>query len=224
MYFSEKKLIELEEKLQYKFKNKKTLKAALCHSSIKRCAVPFERLEFLGDRILGIVIAEYIYKTTQGAEGTMARMNAAFVCSSACYEIAMFLGLNFLIQTAGTNLKNNKTVLADSMEALLGAIFTDSNKNYSKLEKIILKLWLPLFKRYNPADQEPKTQLQEISQSQTGSIPIYQLIKEEGEKHNPTFTMLVSACGMTSQASGNSKKEAETNAAIALLKKIRNEG
>lgn len=208
----------LENLLQYNFRNKELLRSALRHSSIKDNSIPFERLEFLGDRILGIVIAEYIYRNTTGSEGEMARMHSAFVCAESCYEVALKLGVNEIIKTAGQALRNNKTVLADAMEAILGAIFTDSKRDYKIVETIITRLWNPIFKKYNEEDQEPKTKLQEIVQAITNDVPLYELISETGPKHHPVFTVSVTALGNTIQASGFSKKEAETKAAKEFLK------
>ena len=213
-----KQLKTLENALLYKFNNKELLMDALRHSSIKKSAIPFERLEFLGDRILGVVIAEYIYRTTSGNEGEMAKMHSAFVCAESCYEVAVKLEVNNIIKTAGPALRNNKTVLADAMEAILGAIFTDSERDYKVLEDIVTRLWKPIFKKYREEDQEPKTQLQEIVQASTNEVPIYTLLSETGPKHHPIFTVSVTALGNTVQASGFSKKEAETKAAKELLK------
>lgn len=208
----------LENSLQYEFKNKELLRHALRHSSIKISAMPFERLEFLGDRILGVVIAEYIYRTTNGNEGEMAKMHSAFVCAESCYEVAIKIGVNNIIKTAGQALRNNKTVLADAMEAILGAIFTDSKRNYKIVENIVTQLWKPIFRKYKEEDQEPKTQLQEIVQASTNEVPLYTLLSETGPKHHPIFTVSVTALGNTIQASGFSKKEAETRAAKEFLK------
>ena len=93
LLISKKQLKYLEDELQYTFKNKELLRNALRHSSIKKSAMPFERLEFLGDRILGVVIAAYIYRKTAGNEGAMAKMHSAFVCAESCYEVAIKLGV-----------------------------------------------------------------------------------------------------------------------------------
>lgn len=218
LFISTKQLHSLEEVLQYSFENKELLRSALRHSSIKSSAIPFERLEFLGDRILGVVIAEYIYRNTTGNEGEMAKMHSAFVCAESCYEIAIKLGVNQIIKTAGQALRNNKTVLADAMEAILGAIFTDSKRNYKIVENIVTRLWKPIFRKYREEDQEPKTQLQEIVQANSNEVPLYTLLSETGPKHHPLFTVSVTALGNTIQASGFSKKEAETKAAKEFLK------
>ena len=216
------KICRLEEMLDYEFKNKDTIRSALRHSSIKSVAIPFERLEFLGDRILGVVIAEYIYRSTRGDEGGMARMHSALVCADACYSIALHLGLNEIIKTAGKHLRDNKTVLADAMEAVLGAVFTDSNRDYLKVEQIVLNLWRPLILRYKASEQEPKTQLQELVQSKSNTFPIYTLLDVSGSQHQPVFKVQVSALGKSVETLGHSKKEAETIAARELLHLLRN--
>ncbi len=217
------KISRLEEMLNYEFKNKETIRSALRHSSIKRVAIPFERLEFLGDRILGVVIAEYIYRSTKGDEGGMARMHSALVCADACYSIALHLGLNEIVKTAGKHLRNNKTVLADAMEAVLGAVFTDSGRDYLKVEEIVLNLWRPLVLRYKASEQEPKTQLQELVQSRSNAVPVYTLLEVSGAQHQPVFKVQVSALGKSVETLGHSKKEAETIAARELLHLLRNE-
>lgn len=220
---SQEKINSLEKLLHYEFKNKETVRSALRHSSIKKVAIPFERLEFLGDRVLGVVIAEYVYRSTRGDEGGMARMHSALVCAEACYSIALQLGLNEIIKTAGLHLRNNKTVLADAMEAVIGAIFTDSERNYLMLEKIILNLWKPLIIQYCASEQEPKTQLQELVHARSNTFPIYTLVDVEGAKHQPVFKVQVSALGKTVETLGHSKKEAETLAAREMLHLLRND-
>lgn len=205
-------------KLDYEFKKKQLLYDALHHSSIKSCSISFERLEFLGDRVLGLVLAEYIFKNFKDAEGSMARMHSAFVCAEACRDVAVKIGINRVIKTAGEQLVNNKTVLADAMEAVLGAIFTDSN--YDTVSSIILNLWTDIIAAYDESAQEPKTRLQEICQGRDGQTPVYELISVTGPDHAPVFVVSVTAFCSTVTATGHSKKEAETLAAKLMLKKI----
>lgn len=209
----------IETNLNYKFKNNSFLNDALRHSSIKRFSIPFERLEFLGDRILGIVSAEYIFKKFKGNEGSMAKMHSAFVCAESCYKVALDIGIDKVIQTAGKHLKSNKTVLADAMEAVLGAVFIDSN--YETTKTVILKLWHEIFNNYDEFDQEPKTQLQEISQAKTGKAPVYELVSINGPDHDPEFKISLTAIGQIVEAVGHSRKEAETSAAKIILKRLR---
>lgn len=212
-------LQQLENNLSYEFKNKKLLISALRHSSIKRFAVPFERLEFLGDRVLGLVIAEFIFRNFKENEGAMAKMHSAFVCADTCFKIAENLKINELIKASDKRLQNNKTVLADAMEAVLGAIFMDSD--YETVKKIILNLWQKTVQNYNEFDQEPKTQLQEICQSTSKTEPIYRLISVSGPDHRPEFLIELFALDKTIQARGFSKKEAESNAAREFLKRYK---
>ena len=206
----------IESNLNYKFKNKKLLSCALHHSSIKSFAIGFERLEFLGDRVLGIVIAEFIFRNFKEKEGAMAKMHSAFVCADTCAKIAKKLGINHLIKTSDKNLMNNKTVLADAMEAILGAVFIDSD--YETVKTMILNLWKSIFETYNEFDQEPKTRLQEICQAKSGITPIYKVISISGPDHKPEFLIELTALNKTITAKGSSKKEAETNASREFLK------
>jgi ribonuclease-3 len=209
---------KIENNLNYKFKDKELLSSALSHSSIKSKAIPFERLEFLGDRILAIVAAEYIFKQFEGDEGVMAKMHAAFVCADSCSKIASKLEIDKVIKTAGKHLMKNEKVLCDAMEAVLGAIFIDGG--FEKSKEVILRLWRNIFENYNELEQEPKTKLQELCQAKTGQIPIYSLISITGPDHNPEFIVSVSVLGKAAQAAGRSRKVAETAAARLLLSKI----
>lgn len=208
----------LERELGYNFSNKNLLNEALHHSSIKRYAIPFERLEFLGDRVLGLVISEHIYRNSSGKEGTMAKMQAAFVCAETCHEIAKTIGIDKVIHTAGNHLKSNKTVLADAMEAILGAIFIDSS--YSKVRDVIRNLWKDKIDSYNDEAQDPKTTLQEICQRLSGDMPRYEVLSIAGSAHEPVYTLSVTALNRTAKASGHSRKEAEIAVARKILEQI----
>lgn len=206
----------IEENLGYSFKNKKLLFDALHHSSLNRFSLRFERLEFLGDRVLGLVIAQALFqKFKKDDEGDLARIQAMFVCAEACYNVAKSIELNREIVTAGKHLMENKTVLADAMEALLGAIFLDSD--FETVQQIVLKLWKKIFENSDLSEQDPKTHLQEICQERTGKTPEYSLISVSGPDHNPTFKMLLRAVGKEIVAEGHSKKAAEISAAKKML-------
>lgn len=209
---------DIEANLKYHFKNKELLLEAIHHSSLKKFAVQFERLEFLGDRVLGLVIAEYIFRNFAGAEGVMAKRHAALVCADSCRIVADKLGISDIIETAGEQLKTNKTVLADSMEAILGAIFIDSD--YETVKQTILCLWKPVFENYDESQQDPKTRLQEICQSSSGKTPLYKVISVSGPDHAPVFKISLSALGNKIETTGSSKKDAETKAARLMLKKL----
>ena len=208
-------MTEVEKNLKYQFKNRKLLEDALHHSSIRRSAVPFERLEFLGDRVLGLVMAEHIYKTMNGSEGEMAKKQAYYVCAQTCFNIARQVGIGREIATAGAHLKNNETVLADAMEAVIGAIFVDAG--YDKARSIVLDIWDSYCDACDSSQGDPKTRLQEICQHQSGLLPTYTVQNVSGEAHAPIYTITVSALGMDKTCTGKSHKEAEMKCARKLL-------
>jgi ribonuclease-3 len=149
----------------------------------------------------------------------MAKKQAAFVCADACFRAALAYGLNKTLHTAEYKLKKNKTVLADAMEAVLGAIFIDNG--YETAKELILHLWEDIFSDYNEIEQDYKTQLQELSQAHAGQRPVYEVIDSSGPAHKPEFTVRVSALRKSAVAVGNSKKNAESNAAKLLVQKLR---
>jgi ribonuclease-3 len=208
----------LEEKLGHSFRNISLLKSALHHSSIKRYALQFERLEFLGDRILGTVIAEFIFDKFNVEEGTMAKMFSAFVCADSCKQVALKLGLDKHLVTAGNHLRTNETVLADTMESVLGAVFIDGG--YDPAKAVIIRCWNDIFSCYDDVNYDPKTTLQEVCQRETGVAPQYEIISVTGQDHSPTFTVSASIGSERVTASGSSRKKAETLAAKLLLQKL----
>lgn len=209
----------IENNIKYVFKNKKHLTNALEHSSIKRATSEFERLEFLGDRVLGLAISEFLYKNHMNAnEGGMAKRLASLVCADACYKVANNICINEHIKTANNKtLQNNRTVMADAMEALLGAIYLDSGE-FERVKSIIINLWGDLLLEDNSL--EPKTQLQEITQGVDGNTPVYTIISKVGPDHSPVFTVEVAVNEIKAVGVGSSKKIAETNAAIEMLKLV----
>jgi ribonuclease-3 len=208
----------LEEKLGHSFRNISLLKSALHHSSIKSRALQFERLEFLGDRILGTVIAEFIFSKFNVDEGTMAKMFSAFVCADSCKLVALKLGLDEHLVTAGNHLRTNETVLADAMESVLGAVFIDGG--YDSAKAVIIRCWDEVFNCYDDVNYDPKTKLQEVCQRETGAAPQYEVLSVTGQDHNPTFTVSASIGNERVVANGTSRKKAETLAARLLLQKL----
>jgi ribonuclease-3 len=208
----------LEEKLGYSFRNKSLLKSAIHHSSIKRYALQFERLEFLGDRILGAVIAEFIFDKFNVEEGVMSKMSAAFVCADSCRLVALKLELDKHLVTAGNHLRTNETVLADAMESVIGAVFIDGG--YDSAKAVVIRCWDEIFNCYDDVNYDPKTKLQEVCQRETGAAPQYDVISVVGQDHNPTFTVSVSIGNERVTANGSSRKKAEVLAAKLLLQKL----
>jgi ribonuclease-3 len=208
----------IEQKIGYVFKNKQLLTAALHHSSLKRNSLKFERLEFLGDRVLGLVIAEILYKKLKNTnEGDMARKLASLVSSGSCQKIALVVGIDKCIKTANDKiLRINQTVLADAIEAIIGAIFLDGG--FVKARNVVIRLWSNMVENTDTTD--PKTQLQEITQNRNGSIPKYVVISKIGLEHEPHFTVEVQALGFNATGTGSSKKIAEVEAARKILEII----
>lgn len=210
------KLRNIELEIGYCFRKHLFLQNALRHSSVKQTEPSFERLEFLGDRILSLVIAEYLYKNFSRAnEGLLAKMQSAFVCADACYKIALQIGIPEVIQISSANLQKNKTVLADAMESIIAAIFLDSD--FVIVQKIILHLWQNIFNTYDHIAADPKTKLQEITQATNGKIPHYELISVDGPDHALFFSVSLTTLGQTVCGHGKSRKLAEIDAARKLL-------
>ncbi len=209
----------ISEALLYKFKNTTLINDALRHSSIKKHATMFERLEFLGDRVLGLVISEYLFINFKNhKEGSLAKMHSAFVCSEACYKVAQKICLDKKIQTAGDQLKKNKTVLADAMEAIIGAVFIDGG--FDAARTTVLHLWQELFEGFDTSFQDPKTQLQELTQAKTGEVPVYEVVSVSGPDHDQTFVVSAKAKMEEELGEGKSIKLAEIDAAKKLLAKL----
>ncbi len=223
-----KKNISLFENLiGYKFKNKEILKSALIHPSyfkdkkmnLKKSPEEFERLEFLGDRVLGLVIASLIFKRFNDQnEGKLSRKLSYLVQKNFLYKISIELSLDkiliFLFKKQ--NEKMNISVLSDAVEAIIGAIFLDGG--YQPSFKFIKKFWGPYLDTKASDIQDPKTKLQEISQQKFKKLPDYQIIKKEGPSHSPVFTVSLKVLNLKKlKAKGASIREAEKNAAIIAL-------
>lgn len=208
----------IEKNIGYTFIDKNLLQKSLHHSSLKKAGKAFERLEFLGDRVLGIVIADFLYRDSAlDNEGILARKFSSLVNAKSCHYIALAIGLNNIIQTANNKiLRNNVTVLADGVEAIIGAIFVDSS--FENVQRVVITLWKELLEKGDI--NEPKTQLQEITQEKYGTIPEYKVVSKTGLEHKPSFCVEVSIADITAIGFGFSKKEAETDAAKAMIEKL----
>jgi len=222
------KNIHLFEKIiGYCFKNKKILISSLIHPSfsinpkIKKNILPpeFERLEFLGDRVLGIVIASLIYsKFVSLNEGDLSKKLSYLVQKNFLYKISIELSLNKILKFSfkKQNEKMNASILADAVEALIGAIYIDGG--YKSSIKFIKKFWGPYLDVKASNLQDPKTKLQEISQQKFKKLPAYKLIKKKGPAHSPVFTVCLKVLNFKQiKASGSSIREAEKNAALTAL-------
>ena len=214
----------LEKKIKINFKNKNLLIKSLTHKSYDK-ENNNEKLEFLGDRVLGLIIAKKLLEIyPDEKEGILDKKFASLVNKKTCLEIAKKLELNNYILRL--NLGNNKTliedkVLSDSCEALIGAIYLD--KGFQAVEKIILSLWSDKIKDSAVTQVDAKTKLQEFSLKKFKKLPIYKLISNTGPRHKPLFKVAVKLIDTKFfTAQGNSKKDAEQNAAIICLQNIKN--
>lgn len=204
-------------KLQYKFKNHELLQLALTQSGID-AKHNNERLEFIGDRVLGLSVAALLYEMyPDDAEGNLARRHAFLVSTETLAHVAKDLDLEQDLRHGHMTGGKINHVLANGMEAILGAIFLDSG--FESARAIIYDLWTPMAKSEIVAPKDAKTALQEFVQKDGhGTLPVYEYMEPTGASHNPEFTVIVSALGKSATGIGPSKKAASLIAAENLLK------
>ena len=213
----------LEKKIKIKFKNKDLLIKSLTHKSFNK-ENNNEKIEFLGDRVLGLVIAKRLLEIyPDEKEGILDKKFASLVNKKTCLEIAKKLELQKFILTFNLSYKTKiieDKVLADSCEALLGAIYLD--KGFNIVEKIILDLWSVQIKQSVITQIDAKTKLQEFSLKKFKKLPTYKIISNTGPRHKPLFKVAVKLDNTKFFISkGKSKKEAEQNAAELCLNNIK---
>ncbi len=220
--FAAAKYDEIASRLSYDFKNRALLRHALTHSSTRAKRDDYERLEFLGDRVLGLVIAEQLFKARPDErEGHMSARHSGLVRGDACAEVARALVLaDFVVMGKnelhkGMNL--SATVLGDVMEALIGGIYLDGGLDAAK--SFILRNWKPLLASQSGHEKDAKTFLQEWVLARSLPIPVYRIVKREGPEHAPVFEVSVEVKGREPMlGSGRSKRLAEQDAAGKFLK------
>ena len=217
-------LIKLENLIGYSFNDKDILTQSLTHPSSENSKFSnMERLEFLGDRVLGLIIAEKIFiKFNSRKEGELSSYFNYFVQRSTCVIIAKKISLdNFIIfgksEFSSDGLKDS--ILSNILESLIGAIFIDSGYDNAKI--VVSTLWDDLIndEKIDLNISNPKSELQETVLSSKKDLPVYKLLSVSGKDHKPEFTIMLSVIGYESVlATGNSKQEAEKNAAMEMLK------
>ena len=205
------------------FKDKNLLIKSLTHKSFNKDNNN-EKLEFLGDRVLGLVMAKRLLEIYPNEkEGILDKKFAALVNKKTCLEISKKLDLEkYILILKSKNKKNTveDKVLADSCEALLGSIYLD--KGYNVVEKIILSLWSKNIKESIITQVDPKTRLQELSLKKFKKLPTYKTISNTGPRHKPLFKVGVKLLDTKFYISeGKSKKDAEQNAAILCLENLK---
>ena len=220
----------LESRIEYSFKDKAIIARALTHSSYgdgRRTVPDYERMEFLGDRILGMMTAKRLYADNSQREGDMARHLNALVRKEMCAKIARKVGLGDALQISPAEEKQGgrekTSILGDACEALLAAIYLDGGM--SAAEQFYDRFWSEDFKRVTQSDgKDPKTELQERATAKGGGQPVYSVIERTGPDHRPLFVIEVSVEKFGSaKGTGKSKKDAERFAAKHLLESWRND-
>ena len=216
------KLNNLQKKINIKFKNLNYLKKSITHKSYDPLK-NYEKLEFLGDRILGFVISKKLIELYPNQnEGILDKKLASLVNKNKCLEIAKLISLEkfILVGNKSTKSKVENKIIADSIESLIGAIYYD--KGFEVTEKFILNMWKNFINLSEETIIDSKTKLQEYSLKKFKSLPIYKLASSSGPKHKPKFTISVRLKDTKLyEGSGDSKKKAEQNAAKKLLDNIK---
>lgn len=219
----------LETKLGYQFQNPKLLDHALTHSSYANehhlgSISSNERLEFLGDSVLGMIVADHLYRTFPDLpEGDLTRIRANLVCEGSLVLVAKEWDLGrYLKLGKGENAcggRSRPSILADAVEAVLAAVFLDGGLAHDR--DIIQRFLLDRMEQVNRASRDHKTYLQELVQRKSGQVLSYELIGESGPDHNKTFQMQVLLNGQPiGHGTGHSKKEAEQAAANAAIERL----
>ena len=218
------KLTEIQKLLKYKFKNINLLKEAIAHKSIKS-SINNERLEFLGDAVLDLIVGEYLYHKFKGkSEGDLSKLRASLVNEDSLAKIAkeLRLGEFLYLSTAEENNggREKQSLISDALEALMGAIYLESG--LEKVKSIFIALLEANFPDISlNLTKDYKTTLQELTQAKIGLAPKYELISSSGPDHKKSFEMAVILEGKEiARAIGNSKKSAEQACALKALEML----
>lgn len=215
----------LEKKIGYTFSDPALLQTALTHSSLRSTAIDNERLEFLGDRVLGLIIAHLLFsRFSTENEGSLAKRHTALVQQKALVKVAHALELSAHLKLSAGEAKSGGTVkekiLSDAVEALIGAIFQDGG--YKAAEKFVHAQWATLLGAQTAPPEDSKSALQEWAQSRGLPLPQYKQLAKSGTDHAPQFEIEVSLDGYgRARATAASKRAAEKSAAEKLLEKVR---
>lgn len=221
-------LARLEDILGYKFKNPEMVCVAIQHPGLKKhdkmFARKFEKLEFLGDRVLGLSLTTLLYENcSEDSEGDLAVRIATLAGTDFLIELAKKTGIikcfsipkDFFV-----SINKTSSSIADMMEAVFATVYLDSNFDTTK--DVIKRLWSNDINKVTYKEKDAKSQLQELLQARAKSLPIYRLIKMTGEAHDPIFEVEVTADIHSAIGYGNTKKAAEHDAAGKLIVKLNN--
>ena len=216
--------MEILRRLKIPFNNVSLYEQALTHTSYanEMNTYSYERLEFLGDAVLELIISEYLYKTVSETEGKMTKLRSSYVCENALYEYSCLLGLNEEVKLgkgeAERDGKHNKTIVADIFESFIGAIFLDCG--FDVVKNFIYINIIPLIENKSiDFIEDYKSVLQELVQTDRKSLS-YEVVEETGPAHAKTFKIVVKIDNIIyGEGVAHSKKEAEQLAAKSALKK-----
>ena len=225
-----KNLLDLEHKLNYYFNNRNLLKTALLHKSLGNEKKEYknqnnERLELLGDAVLDLIVAEYLYKNYKNAsEGTIAKLKAMIVSEPILAKISRQIGVGkFLMLSRGEVMsggRNRESILADSFEAILGAVYIDSNLEEARVFALShIKQYIDHIEE-NEDILDFKSILQEYVQKEFRTVPTYELVAERGPDHMKEFEIQVIVGNYKEKAVARNKKKAEQLSAKALCIKL----
>ena len=212
---------QLQQILKYNFNNENLLVKALTHGSVNPdISANYERLEFLGDRVLGEAVAHLLYNIFPNEpEGNLSQRFVRLVRKETVSEVALSLNLNDFMKVANNELRDNVNVLCDVCEAVIGAIYIDGG-SVAAIE-FVNNHWRELIDKNVAPPKDAKSRLQEVAHVKGYGSPQYKIIGREGNEHEPIFEVEVSlGLGKNVTAKGRSKKMAEMAAATAMLEKI----
>ena len=209
---------KLQQKINYSFKNTDLLMAALTHASVSsNIGKNYERLEFLGDRILGVAVASMLYKSFPSEpEGNLSQRFVALVCKETVADVARKIGLGEFMRVADGEIRNNENVLCDVCEAIIGAISIDSS--IDRAIDFVNANWIDLIDKKVAPPKDAKTLLQEVAHIKGLGVPHYEVVSRSGLEHEPIFTVEVKLGeGIKACGKGHNKKLAEFAAASKML-------
>ena len=212
----------VRERLGHEPRDVRLFELALTHASVG--SDNYERLEFLGDRVLGHVIAHALYdRHPREPEGYLSRRYNVLVARETCAEIGRELGVPEVVrlgkQAREDGANQSENVVGDVVEALIGALLIDGGVDSA--EQFVARIWEPHLAEQRKAPKHPKSALQELAAARECKPPVYEVVGRTGAHHQPRFTIRVSVPGLgEATAEGTSKQDAETDAAEALLNKL----
>lgn len=216
---------KLQEILKYQFRNPKLLLQALTHGSTTGNAHRnYERLEFLGDRVLGLTMAHLLYNIfPNDREGDLAQRHVKLVCAATVADVVKKLHIDDYIIAKDRETAQSINVLCDVGEAIIGAIYIDSD--IEQAIAFVERNWRGLIDRHSSSEKDFKTRLQEKFQAAKLPFPVYEITAKDGSEHEPVFTIRVSSSdNLFGEGKGKNKKEAEQKAAADLLNKMEKKG